>query len=118
MLTAALAGATTAQDKLILDVVSLRPGDSEAAYHAFDAQVTQFEEANPDIDIEKTAMWGHSGGGFASARNAAAPAGTAVAGGETPRSSDPQGGGHTHDRPATRHKQSPKPHADAAGGGA
>src|SRR5262245_8998328 len=51
MLSAALTGATSAQDKLILDVVSLRPGDSEDAFHAFDAQVTQFEEANPDIDI-------------------------------------------------------------------
>ena len=45
-------GRCGAQDeKLILDVVSLRPGDSEEAFHAFDAQVTQFEEANPDIDI-------------------------------------------------------------------
>ena len=48
---AALFGPAAAQDKLILDVVSLRPGDSEEAFHAFDAQVTQFEEANPDIDI-------------------------------------------------------------------
>ncbi len=47
----ALAGPVGAQDKLILDVVSLRPGDSEDAYHAFDAQVAQFEAANPDIDI-------------------------------------------------------------------
>jgi ABC-type glycerol-3-phosphate transport system substrate-binding protein len=47
----ALVGPAAAQDKLILDVVSLRPGDSEQAFHAFDAQVTQFEAANPDIDI-------------------------------------------------------------------
>ena len=51
LLTAGLAGPVGAQDKLILDVVSLRPGDSEQAYHAFDAQVAQFEAANPDIDI-------------------------------------------------------------------
>jgi ABC-type glycerol-3-phosphate transport system substrate-binding protein len=51
MLLAGLVGPASAQDKLILDVVSLRPGDSEEAFHAFDAQVTQFEEANPDIDI-------------------------------------------------------------------
>ena len=51
LLTAGLAGPVSAQDKLILDVVSLRPGDSEQAYHAFDAQVAQFEAANPDIDI-------------------------------------------------------------------
>ena len=51
MLVAGLGAPASAQDKLILDVVSLRPGDSEEAFHAFDAQVTQFEEANPDIDI-------------------------------------------------------------------
>lgn len=51
MLAAGLGAPTSAQDRLILDVVSLRPGDSEDAFHAFDAQVTQFEEANPDIDI-------------------------------------------------------------------
>ncbi|MFN8517914.1 MAG: extracellular solute-binding protein [Chloroflexota bacterium] len=51
MLAAGLVAPASAQDKLILDVVSLRPGDSEDAFHAFDAQVTQFEAANPDIDI-------------------------------------------------------------------
>jgi ABC-type glycerol-3-phosphate transport system substrate-binding protein len=51
MLAAGLGAPASAQDKLILDVVSLRPGDSEEAFHAFDAQVTQFEAANPDIDI-------------------------------------------------------------------
>lgn len=51
MLVAGLGAPASAQDKLILDVVSLRPGDSEEAFHAFDAQVTQFEAANPDIDI-------------------------------------------------------------------
>jgi ABC-type glycerol-3-phosphate transport system substrate-binding protein len=51
LLVAGLGGPASAQDKLILDVVSLRPGDTEAAFHAFDAQVTQFEELNPDIDI-------------------------------------------------------------------
>jgi ABC-type glycerol-3-phosphate transport system substrate-binding protein len=52
-LVVGLAGPVGAQDeeRLFLDVVSLRPGDSEEAFHAFDAQVTQFEEANPDIDI-------------------------------------------------------------------
>lgn len=44
-------GPASAQEQLILDVVSLRPGDSEEAYHAFDAQVSQFEAANPDINI-------------------------------------------------------------------
>jgi multiple sugar transport system substrate-binding protein len=51
VLAGALSVQVSAQDRLILDVVSLRPGDSQEAYHAFDAQVTQFEEANPDIDI-------------------------------------------------------------------
>jgi len=51
MLVAGLGGPVSAQDKVILDVVSLRPGSTEDAFHAFDAQVTQFEEANPDIDI-------------------------------------------------------------------
>ena len=51
MLMAGLGGPVSAQDKVILDVVSLRPGSTEDAFHAFDAQVTQFEEANPDIDI-------------------------------------------------------------------
>lgn len=51
MLVAGLGAPAGAQDRLVLDVVSLRPGDSEEAFHAFDAQVTQFEAANPDIDI-------------------------------------------------------------------
>jgi len=41
MLMAGLGGPVSAQDKVILDVVSLRPGSTEDAFHAFDAQVTQ-----------------------------------------------------------------------------
>ncbi len=51
VLTAALVGPVSAQEPLVLDVVSLRPGDSEEAYHAFYAQVDQFQAANPDIKI-------------------------------------------------------------------
>lgn len=38
--------------KLELRVVSLIPGSDQAAFDAFDEQVSQFEEANPDIDIQ------------------------------------------------------------------
>ena len=33
-------------------VVSLIPGTEQAAFDAFDAQVAQFEKANPDITVE------------------------------------------------------------------
>jgi multiple sugar transport system substrate-binding protein len=38
--------------KTKITVVSLIPGTEKAAFEAFDAQVAQFEEENPDIDVE------------------------------------------------------------------
>ena len=37
--------------QVTLKVVSLKPGSEDSAFKAFDAQVAQFEEANPDIKI-------------------------------------------------------------------
>ncbi len=53
VLTAALVGPVSAQSpaKTQITVVSLIPGTEQAAFDAFDAQVAQFEAANPDIDI-------------------------------------------------------------------
>ncbi|WP_159793084.1 ABC transporter substrate-binding protein [Puerhibacterium puerhi] len=46
-------GATDADadGRITLRVVSLLPGSEQAAIDAFDAQVAEFEEANPDIDV-------------------------------------------------------------------
>ena len=41
-----------AAEQITLRVVSLIPGSDQAAFDAFDAQVAQFEAANPDITIE------------------------------------------------------------------
>ncbi|MEJ3652767.1 extracellular solute-binding protein [Actinomycetes bacterium KLBMP 9759] len=41
----------TAGGKTAISVVSLKPGSEKAAFDAFDAQVAQFEAANPDIDV-------------------------------------------------------------------
>jgi len=41
----------TAPEQVTLRVVSLIPGSDPAAFEAFDAQVAQFEAANPDIKI-------------------------------------------------------------------
>lgn len=38
--------------KTVLRVVSLLPGSEQAAFDAFDAQVAQFEEENPTIDVQ------------------------------------------------------------------
>jgi ABC-type glycerol-3-phosphate transport system substrate-binding protein len=38
--------------KTVLRVVSLLPGSEQEAFDAFDEQVAQFEEANPDIDVQ------------------------------------------------------------------
>ncbi|WP_454049485.1 extracellular solute-binding protein [Cellulomonas sp. Marseille-Q8402] len=38
--------------KTVLRVVSLLPGSEKEAFDAFDEQVAQFEEANPDIDVQ------------------------------------------------------------------
>jgi multiple sugar transport system substrate-binding protein len=52
----ASADATTsvapAAEEVTLTVVSLRPGSEEAAFEAFEAQVAQFEDANPTVDVE------------------------------------------------------------------
>lgn len=42
---------TDADGKVTLKVVSLLPGSEQEAIDAFDAQVEEFEAANPDIDI-------------------------------------------------------------------
>jgi len=51
-----LSGCSTnaAQDdgKTTISVVSLIPGTEQAAFDAFDAQVAQFEKANPDITVK------------------------------------------------------------------
>jgi len=38
-------------EQITLTVVSLRPGSEPEAFAAFEEQVAQFEEANPDIDV-------------------------------------------------------------------
>lgn len=45
-------GSATESGKLELRVVSLIPGSDQSAFDAFDEQVAQFEEANPDIDVQ------------------------------------------------------------------
>jgi len=40
------------EEQISLDVVSLRPGSEPEAFAAFDEQVAQFEDANPDINVE------------------------------------------------------------------
>ena len=49
--TAAAPSQSAAAENVAITVVSLKPGSEEAAFDAFDAQVDQFEDANPDIDI-------------------------------------------------------------------
>lgn len=51
VLLASLVGPVTAQDKTQITVVSLIPGTEQSAFDAFEAQVTQFEAAHPDIDV-------------------------------------------------------------------
>ncbi len=38
-------------EKVAITVVSLKPGSEQSAFDAFEAQVTQFEAANPNIDV-------------------------------------------------------------------
>ncbi len=45
-------GDASADGKTVLRVVSLLPGSEQEAFDAFDAQVAQFEEENPDIDVQ------------------------------------------------------------------
>jgi len=49
--TSGTTGGSSAEP-ITLRVVSLIPGSDQAAFDAFDAQVTQFEAANPDIKIK------------------------------------------------------------------
>lgn len=42
----------SADGKTVLRVVSLIPGSEQEAFDAFDERVAQFEEANPDIDVQ------------------------------------------------------------------
>ena len=42
---------SAAAEQITLTVVSLRPGSEPEAFEAFEEQVAQFEEANPDIDV-------------------------------------------------------------------
>jgi len=44
-------GGTDADGKVTLTVVSLLPGSEQEAIDAFEAQVAEFEAANPDIDV-------------------------------------------------------------------
>ncbi|MBN0040911.1 extracellular solute-binding protein [Cellulosimicrobium cellulans] len=44
-------GSTDGDGKVTLKVVSLLPGSTEEAVAAFEAQVEEFEAANPDIDV-------------------------------------------------------------------
>lgn len=44
--------ASASSEPITLRVVSLIPGSDQAAFDAFDAQVAQFEAANPDVTIE------------------------------------------------------------------
>ncbi len=44
--------ASEAAEQITLTVVSLRPGSEPEAFAAFEEQVAQFEEANPDINVE------------------------------------------------------------------
>lgn len=47
----ASAPASEGTGQITLTVVSLRPGSEPEAFEAFEEQVAQFEEANPDIDV-------------------------------------------------------------------
>ncbi len=38
-------------EKVAITVVSLKPGSEQSAFDAFEAQVAQFEDANPNIDV-------------------------------------------------------------------
>jgi multiple sugar transport system substrate-binding protein len=49
--TAAAATPIAAVEKVAITVVSLKPGSEQSAFDAFEAQVAQFEAANPDIDV-------------------------------------------------------------------
>src|SRR5690348_17761187 len=42
---------TTPEGKTAISVVSLKPGSEPEAFAAFEAQVSQFEAANPGIDV-------------------------------------------------------------------
>jgi multiple sugar transport system substrate-binding protein len=48
----ASAAESAAGEQITLTVVSLRPGSEEAAFAAFEEQVSQFEAENPDVDVE------------------------------------------------------------------
>jgi multiple sugar transport system substrate-binding protein len=45
------ASPSEAAEPVAITVVSLKPGSEQSAFDAFEAQVAQFEDANPDIDI-------------------------------------------------------------------
>ena len=49
--TAAAPSASAAAENVAITVVSLKPGSEQTAFDAFDAQVKQFEDANPNIDV-------------------------------------------------------------------
>ena len=49
--TAATPSQSAAAEKVAITVVSLKPGSEQTAFDAFDAQVKQFEDANPNIDV-------------------------------------------------------------------
>ena len=49
--TAAAPSQSAAAENVAITVVSLKPGSEQTAFDAFDAQVKQFEDANPNIDV-------------------------------------------------------------------
>ncbi|MGO4785698.1 ABC transporter substrate-binding protein [Cryobacterium sp. W22_MBD10_FK3] len=52
LLSGCTANAGESDGTTTIRVVSLIPGTEQAAFDAFDAQVAQFEKANPDINVE------------------------------------------------------------------
>ncbi len=48
---AGVASPSAAPEKVAITVVSLKPGSEQSGFDAFEAQVTQFETANPNIDV-------------------------------------------------------------------
>ncbi|MET4583184.1 multiple sugar transport system substrate-binding protein [Conyzicola nivalis] len=52
LLSACTADTASDDGKVKISVASLIPGTEQAAFDAFDARVAEFEEANPDIDVE------------------------------------------------------------------
>jgi len=52
LLSACTADTASDDGKVKISVASLIPGTEQAAFDAFDARVAEFEEENPDIDVE------------------------------------------------------------------